>query len=33
MQITMKYGKTGLDIDFPDEWSIVPIEKKDIPLL
>lgn len=33
MQITMKYGKTGLDIDFPQDWSIVRIEKKDMPLL
>jgi nickel-dependent lactate racemase len=29
----MKYGKTGLDIDFPDNWSVVRIEKKSIPLL
>ena len=33
MRITMKYGKTGLDIDFPDDWSVVRIEKKDMPLL
>lgn len=33
MRITMKYGKTGLDIDFPDDWSIVRIVKKDMPLL
>jgi nickel-dependent lactate racemase len=33
MQITMKYGKTGLDINFPDDWSILWIEKKDMPLL
>jgi nickel-dependent lactate racemase len=29
----MKYGKTGLDIDFPDSWSITKIEKKQMPLL
>lgn len=28
MRITMKYGKTGLDIDFPEDWNIVRIEKK-----
>ena len=33
MRITMKYGKAGLDIDFPDNWSIVRINKKPIPLL
>ena len=33
MRIKMKYGKTGLDIDFPDDWSIVRIEKNDMPLL
>jgi nickel-dependent lactate racemase len=29
----MKYGKTGLDIDFPDSWTVVKIEKKHMPLL
>ncbi len=33
MRITMKYGKTGLDIDFPKNWTIVRIEKKHMPLL
>jgi nickel-dependent lactate racemase len=33
MRIKMKYGKAGLDIDFPEDWSIVRIEKKDMPLL
>ena len=33
MRITMKYGKTGLDIDFPEDWNIVRIEKKTMPLL
>jgi nickel-dependent lactate racemase len=33
MQISMKYGKTGLDINFPDDWSVVRVEKKDMPLL
>lgn len=33
MRVTMKYGKTGLNIDFPEDWTIVRIEKKDMPLL
>lgn len=33
MRVTMKYGKTGLDIDFPDDWTITRIEKKHMPLL
>lgn len=33
MQITMKYGKTGLNIDFPNDWPLVRIEKKDMPRL
>lgn len=33
MQVSMKYGKTGLDIDFADSWTVEKIEKKDMPLL
>jgi len=33
MQILMNYGKTGLPIDFPDDWDITVIKKKPMPVL
>ncbi|OPX96490.1 MAG: hypothetical protein A4E58_01738 [Syntrophorhabdus sp. PtaB.Bin006] len=33
MQIMMYYGKSGLPIDFPDEWDITVIRKKPMPVL
>jgi lactate racemase len=33
MHIKMHYGKTGLPLDFPDDWDITVIRKKPMPIL
>ena len=30
MGVNVKYGITGLDMDFPDDWDIVRIEKRHV---
>ena len=33
MQLTMNYGRENLELDVPDNWDTVLIEKKPMPLL
>lgn len=33
MQIMMRYGKSGLPLDLPDEWDVTVIRKRPMPVL